>query len=47
MSGPVVVLLADAHRGADEAEAGDALVHYCVSVAEVLSDHLTIDDLFG
>lgn len=30
-----------------KAEAGDALVHYRVSVAEVLPDHLTVDDLFG
>lgn len=42
-----MILLADAHRGTDEAEAGDALIHHCVPVAEVLPDHLTVDDLLG
>ena len=44
---PVVVLLANAHRGADEPEAGVALVDHCVAVAEVLPDHLAVDDPLG
>lgn len=42
---PAVVLLADPHRGADEPESGVALVHHRVSVAEVLPDHLAVNDL--
>lgn len=42
---PAVVLLADPHRGANEPESGVALVHHRVSVAEVLPDHLAVNDL--
>lgn len=42
---PAVVLLADPHRGADEPESRVALVHHRVSVAEVLPDHLAVNDL--
>jgi len=41
---PAVVLLADAHGGADEPEARVALVHHGVPVAKVLADHLAVDD---
>ena len=46
-AGAVVVLLADAHRGADEPEAGVALVDHRVAVAKVLPDHLAVDDPLG
>lgn len=44
-SRPVVVLLADPYRGANEPESRIALVNHCVSVAKVFSDHLPIDNL--
>ena len=45
LSGPVVVLLADPHWGANESESRVALVNHCVSVTKVFSDHLPIHDL--
>lgn len=45
LAGPVVVLLADPDRRADEAEARNALVHHRVPIAKVLADHLAIDNL--
>lgn len=44
-SRPIVVLLADPYRGANEPESRIALVNHCVSVAKVFSDHLPIDNL--
>ncbi len=45
LSGPVVVLLADPHRGANEPESRVALVNHCVSVTEVFPDNLSIYNL--
>lgn len=44
-SRPAVVLLADSHRGADQLESWVALVDDCVSIAKVLPDHLSINNL--
>lgn len=44
--GPVVILLADAHRGTDEPETRVALINYRIPVAEVFTDHLTVHDPF-
>lgn len=44
---PVMVLLADAHRHADEAEAGVALVHHTAPVVVVLSVDVSVDDGLG
>lgn len=45
---PVVILLADAHRHADEPEAGAALVHHTAPVVVVLSvDESIYDGLRG
>lgn len=41
---PEVVLLADAHRHADEPEAGVALVHHAAPVAVVLPIDVSVDD---
>lgn len=41
---PVMILLADAHRHADQAEAGIALVHHAAPVAVVLPVDMSIDD---
>lgn len=46
LPGPVVILLADAHRWTDEPETRITLVNYCVPVAEVFTDHLTVHDPF-
>lgn len=47
LSGPVVVLLADANRWPDEPEAWATLVYHRVPVAKILPDHLTIHNLLG
>lgn len=39
-----MILLADAHRHADQAEAGVALVHHAAPVVVVLSIDVSIDD---
>lgn len=41
---PVMILLADAHGHADQAEAGIALVHHAAPVAVVLPIDVSIDD---
>ena len=41
---PVMILLADAHGHADEAEASIALVHHAAPVAEVLPVDVPVDD---
>lgn len=46
LPGPVVILLADAHRGANEPETWIALVNYRVPVAKVFTDHLTVHNPF-
>lgn len=40
----MVILLADAHRHADQAEAGVALVHHAAPVVVVLPIDLPVDD---
>lgn len=44
LSGPLVVLQADPDGRADEPEARQTLVDDGVAVAEVLPDHLAVDD---
>lgn len=41
---PVMILLADAHRHADQAEASAALVHHTASVVEVFPVDDSIDN---
>lgn len=41
-----MILLADAHRHADEAEAGAALVHHAASVVEVFPVDVPVDNGF-
>lgn len=44
---PAVVLLADAHGHADQAEAGVALVHHAAPVAVVLPVDVAVHDGLG
>jgi hypothetical protein len=41
---PVMILLADAHRHADQAEASPALVHHAASVVEVFPVDVSVDN---
>ena len=41
---PVMILLADAHRHADQAEAGVALIHHAAPVTVVLPIDVSIDN---
>lgn len=41
---PVMILLADAHGHADEAEAGVALIHHAAPVVVVLPIDVSVDD---
>lgn len=41
---PVMILLADAHRHADQAEASPALVHHTASVVEVFPVDVSVDN---
>lgn len=44
LSGPLVVLEADAHRRANQPEAWQTLVDDGVAIAKVLPDHLAVHD---
>lgn len=44
LAGPVMVLLTDAHRHADQAEAGVALVHHTAPVVVVLPIDVSVDN---
>lgn len=44
---PVMILLADAHGHADEAEAGVALIHHAAPVVVVLSIDVPVDNGLG
>lgn len=41
---PVMILLADAHRHADQTEASPALVHHAASVVEVFPIDVSVDN---